>query len=149
MEDYLKFSPCKLEFRCEKSYPSDSYELNQELFGGDTSDVHDDFFDILLESSGEITDKLFGYPNLIQGDIFLESQLVTNGLYCGNPSSYKDPKAKELRQGVSDWMLLLQIDSDDNADMQWGDVGRVYFTIKKQDLQNRNFDAAWSVFQCY
>ncbi|MCL2827921.1 MAG: YwqG family protein [Oscillospiraceae bacterium] len=136
LEDYLKFSPCKLEFSCGKSYPIDLYGLD------------DEFFDTITEYLEGTINKLFGYPDLIQGDIFLESQLVTNGLYCGSPAGYNNPKAKDLEQGASEWVLLFQLDSDDNANMMWGDVGRIYFTIKKQDLKNKAFDASWSSFQC-
>jgi len=43
----------------------------------------------------------------------------------------------------------MQIDSDDNASMMWGDVGRLYFWILRDELQNKNFDASWMVLQCY
>ena len=148
LEDYFKFKPCRLQFSCEKSYPSNLYELSNVFFGSDESDDNDDFYYIASENSGNVIHKLFGYPDLLQNDIFLECQLVSSGLYCGNASGYNDPRAEGLKEGAADWMLLFQIDTDDNADMMWGDVGRVYFAIKKQDLQNRNFDAVWSVFQC-
>ena len=148
LEDYMMFSPCKVNFEITKSYPSELYELERQLFGSEDSDSHDDFYDKIYEYSGGNINKLFGYPDLIQGDIFLESQLVTNGLYCGDQTGYMDPRAKELEKGVSDWILLFQVDSDDNAGMMWGDVGRIYFNIKKDDLKNCNFDNIWSAFQC-
>lgn len=148
LEDYMVFSPCKITFECAVSYPSDTYELNKQLFGDSDSDEHEDFFEVIYDAQEGIVNKLFGHPGLIQGDIFLETQLVTNGLFCGNSTGYNDPRAKELEKGVSDWMLLFQIDSDNNANMMWGDVGRVYFTIKKEDLANGNFDNIWTVFQC-
>jgi uncharacterized protein YwqG len=44
--------------------------------------------------------------------------------------------------------LLLQIDTDDDAGMMWGDVGRLYFWVPRAELQERNFDAVWMVLQC-
>jgi uncharacterized protein YwqG len=38
-----------------------------------------------------------------------------------------------------EWILLLQIDADKNLDFYWGDSGRIYFFIKRKDLQNGNF----------
>ena len=152
LEDYLRFSPCKLTFSQKKSYPSwEDYFASDFPFIHRNKDsyckeVQDAFFDMSDEG---VVNKLFGYPNLVQGDIFLESQLVTNGLYCGNATGYDDPRRKELEQNTSEWMLLFQIDSDNNANMMWGDVGRIFFVIKKSDLTNLNFDAIWSVFQCY
>src|SRR5262249_45233376 len=86
---------------------------------------------------------LFGHSDNIQGDMQLEAQLVTNGLYCGDPSGYHDPRAKELESGIDDWILLLQLDSDNTADLMWGDVGMLYFWIRKQDLEEQRFDKVW------
>lgn len=146
LEDYLKFSPCKVTFESKKSYPSDIYSLSGELF--EDGNIPSDFSDIFYSYTENVVNKLLGYPDLIQGDIFLESQLVTNGLYCGDASGYNNRKAEKLKKGVSDWMLLFQIDSNDDADMMWSDVGRVYFTIKKDDLKKLKFDKIWSSFQC-
>jgi hypothetical protein len=30
----------------------------------------------------------------------------------------------------------------------WGDVGRIYYWIREQDLRSRAFDAAWLILQC-
>jgi uncharacterized protein YwqG len=92
---------------------------------------------------------MLGAPHVIQGDMPLECQLVTNGLYAGNASGYKDPRRKELEPGSADWTLLLQIDSDDNAKMMWGDAGMLYVWIRHQDLASRNFDKAWIILQCF
>ena len=149
LDDYLKFSSCRLQFSREKSYPSNLYELRHVFFGSDESEDDDDFYDITLEDSGRTIHKLFGYPDLIQGDIFMECQLAGSGLYCGDPGVYDDPRAKELGKGVQDWILLFQTDTDENAGMDWGDAGRVYYAIKKQDLISGNFDEVWAVLQCY
>jgi uncharacterized protein YwqG len=79
----------------------------------------------------------------------LECQLVTNGLYTGNPSGYQDPRRKTLEAGAIDWTLLLQIDSDDRVGMMWGDVGMLYFWIRRQDLASRKFDKVWTILQCH
>jgi uncharacterized protein YwqG len=33
--------------------------------------------------------------------------------------------------------------------MMWGDAGRLYFWIRKQDLAEQSFDAVWAILQCY
>jgi uncharacterized protein YwqG len=78
----------------------------------------------------------------------LECELVTNGLYCGDPSGYEDPRAKELEPNAKNWRLLLQIDSNDENEMMWGDCGRLYFWIRKEDLVNKQFDKSWFSLQC-
>lgn len=92
--------------------------------------------------------QLLGQAMPIQGDMRLECQLASHGLYCGDPTGYNDPRARELEAGVQDWRLLLQVDSDDDARMRWGDVGRLYFWICAEDLRERRFDAVWMILQC-
>jgi uncharacterized protein YwqG len=79
----------------------------------------------------------------------LECQLVTNGIYCGNSSGYRDPRAKVLEPGATDWRLLLQLDSDDRVGWMWGDVGRVYFWAIQQDIAACDFDKSWAILQCH
>lgn len=74
---------------------------------------------------------------------------MTNGVYTGDVSGYKDSRRKELDPGADDWTLLLQVDSDDNTKMMWGDGGMLYVWIRRQDLASRNFDKAWTILQCF
>lgn len=97
----------------------------------------------------ETTHQLLGYPDQIQGDMQLESHLVTHGLYCGDGTGYADPRAAELEPGAREWRLLLQIGSDvDGLGVMWADGGRIYYWTRGRDLAERRFDAAWLVFQC-
>jgi len=94
--------------------------------------------------------QMLGFPSPVQGnDMDLESQLVANGLYCGDATGYNDPKAKELESGRHEWLLLLQLDSDDESNMMWGDSGMLYFWIRKNDLKNKDFSNVWMILQCY
>jgi len=92
---------------------------------------------------------LFGHPSPVQGnDMDLQCQLVSQGLYCGDSSGYQSPRAKEIEAGRADWILLFQLDSDDDAGMMWGDCGMLYFWIRKQDLKECRFDKCWMILQC-
>ena len=91
---------------------------------------------------------LLGHSDNVQGDMQLEAQLVTNGLYCGNETGYKDPRRKALESGANDWILLLQLDSDETAEFMWGDAGMLYYWIRKQDLAANRFDRVWMTMQC-
>lgn len=93
--------------------------------------------------------RIDGFPDAIQGDMYLECQLVTNGLYCGDLTGYNDPLRKELEAGATDWRLLLQLDSEEDLGFMWGDSGTLYFWIREEDCQNKRFDQAWVVLQCY
>ena len=47
--------------------------------------------------------------------------------------------------------LLLSWDSsiqEEDYELMFGDVGNLYFYIRKQDLEKGNFDKVWLVLQC-
>ncbi len=113
-----------------------------------------DFSDKELDKYSELTaesgNQMLGHPECIQGPMELGCQLVTNGLNCGDANAYKNPKSKALEPGAKDWILLLQVDSEDEkTGMMWGDAGRLYFWIKEQDLKNKYFDNVWCILQCF
>lgn len=94
--------------------------------------------------------RLFGWPKQVQGEMDLECQLVTNGIYCGTPEGYAKAEAKRLETGREDWVMLMQIDTDDEGPgWMWGDNGCLYFWIRKQDLAARRFDRTWTILQCH
>lgn len=101
-----------------------------------------------FDSSDQTIHRLLGHPDPVQGDMQLECQLVTNGLYCGNSTSYQEPRAVDLRAGAAEWRLLFQIDSQDEVGMMWGDVGRLYYWIKHSDLLTRDWSLSWLILQC-
>jgi len=95
-----------------------------------------------------VVHRLLGHPDPIQGEMQVECQLVSNGLYCGDSSGYEDPRATALRRDAGDWRLLLQVDSDEDAGMMWGDVGRIYYWIRTEDLRRRDWELSWLILQC-
>ncbi len=102
------------------------------------------------DAPNEPQHQIGGFPSPVQGDdMELESQLASNGLYCGDPSGYQNPRAAQLEAGATEWNLLLQLDSDDDAGMMWGDVGMLYFWIRTADLAAGDFSKVWMILQCY
>jgi len=93
--------------------------------------------------------QLLGWPTVIQNEMELECQLVTNGIYVGDSTGYKHPRRAALEKGTHDWILLLQVDSDDDAHMMWGDAGMLYFWIRQQDLAQAAFRKTWCILQCH
>jgi len=85
--------------------------------------------------------QLLGNPDQIQGDIRFESQLEANGVALGSVSP-DDLRLFQAAQDVSNWRLLLQIDSDmddDGLGVMWGDVGCLYYCIRNDALAKRDF----------
>jgi uncharacterized protein YwqG len=96
-----------------------------------------------------IKHQLLGHSWNIQNDPRYEAQLVSNGVYCGDPSFKDDPRTPELLGEVNDWQLLWQIDSDDSMDVMWGDCGMLYIIVKREALRARDLSAPWLVLQCF
>ena len=94
------------------------------------------------EDHGTVHHQLLGYPQTIQDDMRLECQLASHGV-----TDMNDPHAKELSKGALEWQLLLQIDSDEELGMRWGNTGMIYYWLRAPDLKRSNFDGAWLVSQ--
>jgi uncharacterized protein YwqG len=145
-----RFSNVHLDARVETTYPSwESWHL-------DSMDVDRDarfrYADALYEwqqqTSGALIHRLLGHPDEVQGDMLEECQLASNGIYVGGSSQRDTTRAEELARDAGAWRLLLQVDSDDDAGMMWGDVGRLFYWIRSDDLRERRWDRVWMVLQC-
>ncbi len=143
IEEHSIFNPNEIKFNSSLSIPTWQEDSIEDLIEEDDSDNY-------CEISSGSDNQILGYANPIQNTMELECQLVTNGLFCGDSTGYEDPKREQLEKGKEDWVLLLQIDSEDNkTGMMWGDSGRIYFWIKKQDLLKKDFGKTWCILQCY
>jgi uncharacterized protein YwqG len=69
-------------------------------------------------ASDESVHRMGGYPNVVQ---------------------HSRPESRSS-SGAADWRLLLQLDSEKDAGMMWGDQGRLYFMIRDHDLRSLSFD---------
>jgi uncharacterized protein YwqG len=154
LPDHGRFAPCALGFDPAVSLPvPHSRPLQRLALNEGETDRYESLWQQVMESDEDVPGprhQLLGYPDPIQSiDMELECQLASHGLYCGNESGYKDPRAAGLQAGAADWRLLLQIDSDEVPGWMWGDAGRIYYWIQQQALQARTFDHVWLILQCY
>ncbi len=143
-----------LQFAQRKSYPNfEEFEVY--------SDMEPDWeeYDSVLEELGVDVDedseghKLLGYADIIQNEMLTECERTSRGLYCGDPESYRNtPKDVEadIAKHASDWTLLLQLSTITKGDFEWmfGDCGKLYFYIRKEDLAAMRFDRVWFSVQC-
>lgn len=135
------YQPCKVDFINSYSLPNWEHEFVREQF----IDIDNDPY-IDISSSGESITKLGGHSINVQGTMEYECEMVDRGLSWDNiPQTEKE----QIDENQYQWKLLFQLDSEDNAEMMWGDSGRLYFWIKEKDLNNRNFEKTWLILQCY
>ena len=100
--------------------------------------------------------RIGGYPDYIQHDPKFEAHLTALNLrshvyQCGMQESilrYEEAR-RDVGAGATEWELLLQVDSEQSADIVWGDGGRLYYLIRRDDLLRRDFSTVWMVFDCH
>jgi len=134
-------------FRRVDSLPHGREAVQQLQLDDEASDAYSE----LCESryGGEPKHQVGGFPVPVQADeMELEAHLVSNGLYCGDASGYKDPRAQALAPGSAQWRLLFQFDSDDDLEVMWGDCGMLYFWVRGEDARRGDFSGAWLILQC-
>lgn len=88
----------------------------------------------------ETLHQIGGWAQPVQGPV--EYEVAVTALGGGRPSA-EDVAAEEPA-----WVLLAQVDSDDAAEMLWGDTGALYWLIRPEDLAARRFDQALFTWQC-
>lgn len=141
----VRFREAALSAQPEWTFaPWESYDI--EMLGM-TQEAADAYADLGLAESGGVTHRLLGHPDAIQGDMQRECQLASSGVHVGGTAA-DSARAGALPTRAADWRLLLQIDSDDAADMKWGDSGRIYFWMTVQALERREWSRAWLILQC-
>ncbi len=84
--------------------------------------------------------RIGGYALPIQGAVEPE------GAQAMHPGTSEEAQAARKKL-VTDLVLLIQIDSDSRSGMGWGDAGRLFWLIKRDDLAAGRFDKATFTWQ--
>lgn len=138
-----------LEARGELTLPElDSLEIQRLGLSDQGGYAYGRLLMELSQAHGEVINRCLGWPEGIQHDPASEVQLPFHGIYAGNPEGYATDEGKRLMAQRDVWRLVLQVDSEEDAGMMWGDVGRLYFMMREQDLLERAWDQAWFSLQC-
>lgn len=139
---------CELEFKSTLTLPYSQWD-------GVYDDDRDGLMDLpnykeLLAAMGQLeqpVSRLLGHPNLAQDAEESNCQFVSNNVNCDG-GRYDEQLADKLRPGIADWILLLQLDTDeDGPGWMWGDLGSLYFYVRKQDLAAAYFDRCWMILE--
>ena len=145
LDEEARFRSVSVRATLETSLPSKNSALFDELHATQPE------FEAYLKLIDPLKSPLYrigGHADEIQGDVCLQAQLASNGVYCGDSSGLNRGRRKGLNIGAADWRLLLRVDSDERTGMYWGETGRIYFLIRDVDLRLRQFDKVWLVLQC-
>lgn len=148
MQDDFKLTQIQLSFSSKYDLPY--YEEFNEIYDYEDWDKYDEIRVSKGYEEEEVINKLLGYANVIQNGMLLECEKVTNEIYCGNEIEIDSEKLKQMEKNCSQWQLLFQLDTVimDDFELMFGDCGRIYFYIKKDDLKNCKFDDCWLILQC-
>lgn len=158
LEDDFRFPEIGVTAFSEKSYQCyEDFIVQREKMA-----MEWDKFDEVLESMGieepdDLDDlsKLLGWADVIQGNMTRECELVAGrGYYLGDPDSWERVTPRDRQETEQwanrDWLLLFQLGTveADGFELMFGDCGRIYFYIRRDDLAERNFDNVWLILQC-
>lgn len=141
-----RFTPCAVTFATEVTLPETPTVALPNIAW--TPDQQKSYEAVLADLPGGAPapqNQLLGYPDTLQDDMRLECQLASHGVDVSQLES--NPQAKALIPGADNWTLLLQVDSDGQAGMRWGDGGILYYWIEEHALHAADFSNVWCVLQ--
>jgi len=98
-------------------------------------------------AGASVKHQIFGHASPIQN----EMELQCHFLRLGQEPRWDLPR-DHFVAAAREWVLLLQMDSDDGKDgpgWMWGDGGMVYFWIHRDDLAARAFDRVIAIEECH
>ena len=154
MAGYCKLPALKITAKSEKSYQSyEDFLLQRDELVEQWEAFEEAQESIGIDEEGEIS-KLLGWANPIQGNMTRECELVSRGYYLGNPDGWSEVTPLDRQEAeqwsAKDWLPLFQLDtvSDGDFELMFGDCGRIYFYIRRDDLAAKKFDDVWLILQC-
>ena len=153
MEEYFRLPALNITAASEKSYQSGvDFMLQREDEMTERWDEFDEVQEKLgIDEEGEIS-KLLGWANPVQGNMTCECELVSRGYYLGSGWDDVTPLDRQEAEqwSAQDWLPLFQLDSVEDGDFElmFGDCGRIYYYIRRDNLAARKFDDVWLILQC-
>jgi len=143
-----RFHACAVTFSNEMTAPQEpATDAPNLTWSNDDQTKYEAFLEQLTSSADRAQphNRLLGHPDTIQDDMRGQCALVTNGINVETDAN--DPRAADLMKGALNWRLLLQVDSDASAGMQWASSGMVYYWIEADALKAGHFDNTWVILQ--
>ena len=155
LEEYCRFPSLPIRGRMERCFPG--YDDAAAAVGRAEGELGLKTFNAAYstvagkpETVGSVH-RLLGWPDIIQSSMTAECELVSRGYNLGGGQKIPEDQLREAEEtSLENWRLLFQLDSIQlgKFSLDFGDYGRVYFYIRKEDLAARRFDRVWLVLQC-
>jgi uncharacterized protein YwqG len=145
------YRACTLRFAHEISPPDGTSSTIKALKLSDAE--AETYIELCLETpkgriqSDTAKHQMFGHADPVQNEMEFECDF----LRVGQEVRWDLPQERFIA-AARDWVLLLQVDTDDYKEgpgWMWGDAGMVYFWIHRDDLAARAFDRTIAIEQCH
>jgi hypothetical protein len=134
------FEELLLKAKVVPSFPDDLDLLDDDAARGD-------YLGAIVNPDRSVF-KLLGHPNTIQAPMQMKCAMLARGLEP-EAAPRAPAMAVKLRREAEQWLLLLQVDSSREMNLQWGDSGRLYFWIRRADLEERKFELVVLLLQSH
>ncbi|MEW5869915.1 MAG: YwqG family protein [Chloroflexota bacterium] len=138
--------PARISFEVVESVPSWEHPVLESLgYAFENCSVYSHV--VFYDSQGYYVEshQMLGYPQPVQYPPDLECEYVRLDRQVSFPE-IRTRLGEELKNGVDNWELLLQVVSDNEMNMYWPpDCGTLYYMIRRSDLLSGQFDLAWMV----
>lgn len=153
-EQYI-IPECKVTFKSFNDFPCFEDFCTEEGINDLDDDVDEYDYDSMKEKleAKEFDMKLLGYPDYIQDNFFEECEAVAiHNIYYSGEIDFQG-KEEVIQENSKDWILLLQMNEieieNKNYYLPFEDMGSIFFSIRKSDLKNKNFDNIWLILQSF
>ncbi len=102
-------------------------------------DLLQTFDDVFLDTGDTVYHhhRLLGYPFQTQGDMQLLCQMAS--LRVKQWIRLDEEAKASIKTSALEWIHLLQIDTDEYAQVTWGEYGSFSYWIKQADLKRQDF----------
>lgn len=149
LPEACRFAPRAVRLSTETTLPDNDSQFVQGL------DLNEEEAEAYTELLGELgggesgRHRFLGHPDVIQNPMEDECERESRDPYYSIfPEGQREARMAELAERAREWRLLFQLDTDDDAGMMWGDVGRLYFWIREDSLRAQRWDDVWLILQC-
>ena len=146
-----KYTACALSCELLWTLPSPfSKEVSHFGFNEPETEIYCRLFEEVMRSPDRSTQTyMFGHPDIIQGDMSGDLSLVAKSLQKGSVSGHTKAHRRRDNDKGKEWNLLLQVSSENDAKMEWGDQGCLYFWVPDNEQGTPDVSAAWAILQSH